>query len=79
MFSIADYPWKYGSGLEIFQETESMLKGSVEKYSRPASEFAKLFESEIPDGLTVLNLVSGKDGSGAGCGQQIWQNFKIRS
>ena len=39
------------------EETEYMLKKTVEKYAPRASEFAKWIEKEIPEGLTVFNLV----------------------
>ena len=39
------------------EETEYMLKKTVEKYAPRASEFAKWIEKEIPEGLTVFNIV----------------------
>ena len=39
------------------EEAEYMLKKTVEKYAPRASEFAKWLEKEIPEGLTVFNLV----------------------
>ena len=39
------------------EETEYMLKKTVEKYAPRASEFAKWIEHEIPEGLTVFNIV----------------------
>ena len=37
-------------------EAEYMLKKTVEKYAGKASEFARWFEREIPEGLTVFNV-----------------------
>ena len=38
------------------QEAEYMLKKTVEKYAGKASEFARWFEREIPQGLTVFSI-----------------------
>ena len=39
------------------EEAESMLKKTIEKYENKASGFAEWLEHEIPEGLTVFNLV----------------------
>ena len=39
------------------EEAEAMLKKTIEKYENKASGFAEWLEHEIPEGLTVFNLV----------------------
>lgn len=39
------------------EEAETMLKKTIEKYENKASGFAEWLEHEIPEGLTVFNLV----------------------
>ena len=54
---------KYGTRIRnIFnmpsrEEAESMLKKTIEKYENKTSGFAEWIEHEIPEGLTVFNLV----------------------
>ncbi|MBR2440250.1 MAG: transposase [Lentisphaeria bacterium] len=50
---------EYSTQNDILQleEAESMLKKTIEKYENKTSGFAEWIEHEIPEGLTVFNLV----------------------
>ena len=39
------------------EKAESMLKKTIEKYENKTSGFAEWIEHEIPEGLTVFNIV----------------------
>ena len=50
---------EYSTQNDILQleEAESMLKKTIEKYENKTSGFAEWLEHEIPEGLTVFNIV----------------------
>ena len=50
---------EYSTQNDILQleEAESMLKKTIEKYENKTSGFAEWIEHEIPEGLTVFNIV----------------------
>ena len=56
---------EYSTQNDILQleEAESMLKKTIEKYENKTSGFAEWLEHEIPEGLTVFNIVPDSIGS----------------